>query len=932
MKRSLDAVPLRLAHRERLAKPRESPHRQECRNALSLPHKHSCQLKASIRPMNHRFRLPRAISSLYVLSHSPLGGRLSLLLCLVYVCHAGANAQAQPPAAALSVGEQASTVPVSAATESEVTAPEVTAPVSVIPAARELRFSFEATPWRLVLNWLADEAGMALQMGEAPSGSFTYSDPNPYTPLEAINRINLFLIPNGFSVVKSRNLLSVIRLSDSRSQQQLDALAETVTVEELASRGSQDVVRCLFPLGDINPETAAKELAGLTLMREPIVLAGSNQLLITETAGKLQTVAAILSALKLPRQDMDIVKSFQLEHVDLEGLLAIARPHLGLEFDQTTGADINISTDDSGKVLFVTGIEEQVALLGKLIEIVDKPNPAANQTASQMLLRSHRVGGENLDMVYDVLQTLLSTESLRLSKEPATNSVVAFASPEIHEQIVATITELAGARPEFAIIDLQSLDPYFVITLLSEMLDIPTDIGELESTGQKPPKIDADPANRRLFVRGTAEQISEIQQVVQQLEKGSESGAGSITIPVFGSRASQMLETAEEFWRGENPIVLVPAQMCPQAKISERVVNEDGLSSNQSATQPRFTAQDAATQDSLEAGLSEAAPTANFVSTAAAERGSAGKAPIRSQVTPQGIVIESDDPEALQRFEEHLKSIGGVDASTQMQAVVFYLKYSTADDATRLLADLLDGTVSLADAAANSSLVNGLVPSATSSFLGSYLRSGDGAMVVSAGTTTVISDARLNRLICLGSAADIELIEQYLRVIDKDESITDVATRGISKVIDLEFTKAEEVAAAIRDAYVGRIALTTKQQQAQQADAKSQRGGGNDADQKEKQNNLQTSRSKEPEMTVAVHESSNSLIVRAPKQLLAEVEELIRELDQRGATAVEVLSLSEAGYVRTVLQDMFGDGGGRSGRSSRGSDRSSGRNDDRSRN
>ena len=60
------------------------------------------------------------------------------------------------------------------------------------------------------------------------------------------------------------------------------------------------------------------------------------------------------------------------------------------------------------------------------------------------------------------------------------------------------------------------------------------------------------------------------------------------------------------------------------------------------------------------------------------------------------------------------------------------------------------------------------------------------------------------------------MIEQYLRVIDKDASITEVETRGVSRVIDLQYTKAEEVAAAIRDAYVGRIALTTKQQ-AQQA-------------------------------------------------------------------------------------------------------------------
>ena len=70
------------------------------------------------------------------------------------------------------------------------------------------------------------ESDLALHVGEVPTGSFTYSDPSSFTHEEAIDRINLFLLPQGFTLVRSGNLLSVINLGDPRSMQQLDALAK----------------------------------------------------------------------------------------------------------------------------------------------------------------------------------------------------------------------------------------------------------------------------------------------------------------------------------------------------------------------------------------------------------------------------------------------------------------------------------------------------------------------------------------------------------------------------------------------------------------------------------------------------------------------------------------------------------------------------------
>ena len=109
---------------------------------------------------------------------------------------------------------------------------------------RNIRFTFDRTPWRDVIDWLAEEGNLALHLNDIPTGSFTYSDPGTFTHQEAIDRVNLFLLPEGYTLVRSGKLLTVINLSDKRSMQQLDAIATLVTVAQLQERNNFDV--CLL--------------------------------------------------------------------------------------------------------------------------------------------------------------------------------------------------------------------------------------------------------------------------------------------------------------------------------------------------------------------------------------------------------------------------------------------------------------------------------------------------------------------------------------------------------------------------------------------------------------------------------------------------------------------------------------------------------------
>ncbi|MEM9368795.1 MAG: secretin N-terminal domain-containing protein [Planctomycetota bacterium] len=444
-----------------------------------------------------------------------------------------------------------------------------------------LWFAFRATPWRDVLDWIADESGLALHVNEIPTGSFTYSDPSSFTPEAAIDRINLFLLPEGFTLVRSGSLLSLINLGDPRSMQQLDAIAELVSLATLSERPSHEVVKCLFPLGDLTADEAVSELTGLQLMTEPAVFAKTNQIMITDTAAKLRSAQSILEAFTSDTLDNGtVVKGFTLQHVDAEDVLAVARPHLGLATGEMIGIDVSISADVFGKSIFVTGIEDKVTLIEGLIKEIDRPGATMSTTSADAVLQSHAVPGGNLDMVYDVLQTLLAGQSVRLSKDREADTIIALASASAQAHIAATVEQLQAQEPDFEVIPLQNVDPFYAIGLLQEMLDLPDALDDPDDVDPDAPKVDADPGSMRLYVRGRPKQIEQIRNMVEGLDQrvAGQSSADVRVVPMSSQSAQQTLEAAAKFWNEPSPVVLFRTSGAKGQLKTERVVSEPSRS------------------------------------------------------------------------------------------------------------------------------------------------------------------------------------------------------------------------------------------------------------------------------------------------------------------------------------------------------------------
>ena len=787
-------------------------------------------------------------------------------------------------------------------------APEVTPGNSpLVATALKLQFNFERQPWRGVLDWLAEQADLALHVGDLPTGSFTYTDARSYTPNEAIHRINLFLIPQRYALVRSGKLLSVVNLDDSNSVRQLDAMAETVDTTALKQLESHHLVKCLFALGNIAPEQALEELNGLMLIREPVVLQNTNQLLVTDTAGKLLMVQKILTGISDPDAAVGPVKYFPLGTLDGERVLAQIRPHVGLDPLAMTGADISLSVDPEGGQLLASGSQDNLDAVASVMKML-QASTELPVIQKELDFRTHAVGEADMQTVVNILQTLLADEDVRMAPDTKSNQIAILGERKVHDLITKTIADLAGNanKVEFRAISVP-VDPRYAVMVLNEMFLQPAPVGRLADAGVQSddPKISADPFSGRIFVRAKASQIAEIEQAVEQLGQPDVAHDRKLRLlPYRGDRARQLLESAKEFWPHADDLRILPSTDATDPRPLEREVNPEP---------PSIPRKPATTKTNYR--LSQAGDRKiTFVRAWQSEQpaqdtaGNANRNPtsaeIRVQLTPRGILVHSDDPAAIERFNEHVQLIAGPDESVQRLAI-FYLKHATSDEANRLLQRLLDAEEFATPI--SQALGGGL-------FLGSFadvVGADSLARMWTVGTATIVPDKRLNRLFVYGTVADLTSIEQHLEVIDREDSIAKVATYGTPRVVQLNYAKAESVAAVIRDTYAGRIAATSQQRQqaAQQAQRQQpntqsnqqRRQDGQDRDDSGNQNAPSSNRSQpaqdtseQPKLTVAADAQSNSLVITAPDQLAKEVEALARVLDEQGAQATHVITLNES--------------------------------------
>nr|MCU0710340.1 hypothetical protein [Pirellula sp.] len=432
------------------------------------------------------------------------------------------------------------------------------------PPEGGLPLNFNSTPWSDVLKWLAKEADLSLQTDFYPPGTLTYRDPyRTYTVSQAMDIMNSILLGKGYSLIRYQRALICLDLGAGENAEVTRGLiremVELVPPSQLDQRGEYELCKTVFALQRLSVEDAEKEVKQLLGPHGSIVpLTSSNQLLVTETAGKLRLIRETIQLSEMPDAGrMSKILVLTLKHMSAEELLSIARPLLGLKDTSNVSDDLNISTDAFGAKLFATGSPDKLQKLRDIVLQVDiEPEDSAttSTSAEQAVVRSHIVRGSDPQTTMDVLQTQFAGQAnINMALDPKSNNIIARATPSDHQIIEDILLTLAGESSDFQVIELDNIDTQAAILTLEKFFGKQSATKDAKDTaGAKGPIFYGDTLTRRIMVKGTKQEVEQVRELLNKVQASGPTLEGlrnnARFLPYSGKSADKILDQIDLLW------------------------------------------------------------------------------------------------------------------------------------------------------------------------------------------------------------------------------------------------------------------------------------------------------------------------------------------------------------------------------------------------
>jgi type II secretory pathway component GspD/PulD (secretin) len=454
---------------------------------------------------------------------------------------------------------------------------------------KELSFNFRYAPWADVLTLFAESAGLTLDLNAVPPGSFNYRDNRKYTPMQALDVLNGYLLQKGYVLVRRDEFLVVVNIDAGIPPN----LVPTVTLEELPERGRNELMTVLIPLEGMTAEEAAVEARELLGPQGKVVaLNKANKIVVTDIGSNLRRIHGLITGFEVEDGDK-VFRKFELEHISVLDADAVVRDLFGLgargvenvsgssrsiydsrsrygsssssssssrdpRYGSPAPADPNavvtLAIDERTNSLLVTASPTNIKIIEEAIAAVDLPPlpGAASRSSREPYLEVYQLETADAMEVTKTLNVLFP--GTILNEDGRTRRIHIKATEDMHRDIAATIRQLDGigaGASQMAVIPLGRMDAYTATTSIQSLF---------YADGDSAPVVQPHPSDNALIVRGTNEQVTQIKLLVTQLEPGEAGGYGGEgnlrTIPLGGRDPEDFLRALERVWnvRGRNPI------------------------------------------------------------------------------------------------------------------------------------------------------------------------------------------------------------------------------------------------------------------------------------------------------------------------------------------------------------------------------------------
>lgn len=462
--------------------------------------------------------------------------------------------------------------------------------------AKDFSFNFRWAPWTDVLKLFADKAGLTLDLLTVPPGTFNYYDNGSYTMTEALDILNGYLLPKGYILVRRDRFLVCINIDDRAGIP--PNMIPTVTVEELRTRGRNELMSVVFPLGTVNIDDIVKEVTQLLGPQGKVVgLKSTNSVVVTDIGGNLRRVETLLEGSS--SSDAPVFRSYTLQFVAADEAELMVKALLGMtvgvsnisagandgdrgrfdpRFSQqmnrsgdsnnnrnvpppapaVTVAKANIASNPRTNALLVTATPAQQRIVEEAIKVIDVDATSTNfyERSRKPYLQVYKLVNSDAQEVTKTLSVVIP--GVVINEDSRYRTIHVMATEAQHREVEQLIRQLdgqGGGGEDVAVVSLSRMDPLTAATTLRSMF---------VRDGTNAPTIEADLYSRQLMIRGSSTQIGQARKLLLDLGEdgtGRRTGTGTVrTFPLAGRDPSELLPLVERAWgtSAPNPIRIVP--------------------------------------------------------------------------------------------------------------------------------------------------------------------------------------------------------------------------------------------------------------------------------------------------------------------------------------------------------------------------------------
>ncbi len=765
------------------------------------------------------------------------------------------------------------------------------------------------------------------------------------------------------------NLISTIPLDELDKKGEYELVAVLFDLEKTSPEALQDEIEQMVgPQGSVVALTTSRQLlvtetAGrLRAIRSVIERIERPQEVQSSKMEAIDLEFALAEELlDVARQMLDIPAE---QNATADGSLRLTADPLGNRILVTATPEMLEKVKEIIKVVDVAGP-------GQL-------DPGAIHESPQLVV--YTVTTADSESVLAVMQTLLDgLPDVRLTVDAKTGNLIALARPSQHKTIKATLDQLQRDALQVEVIHLNVVDPQLAVLSINKLFGAGAEGGQgnaplidadpstnqllIRGTEAQIEEIrsllekmgESDSENGRLANRQNVRMLdltgSDAEAALQQIQeiwpslrpnkirfvtpsavvpsldshRDGQSPRHRVRIPMPGSSLRLLPQPSRAPEKKPAP---KPTRGAPQSTTVKPAPPVDRTTRLSGGVRVFFASQTVAEEPAPAAAVEKAQPPA--VETPAVET-PAVEAPAVEAKEPEstigadiivapgpgGVMIASDDLDALDEFEELLTTLAGDGLGSNSELTVFYLKFAKASLIAQTLNDILGGgTLAEEGGGGGGGLVGDMARTALGDagggIMGALLGLGGaaGGSIAPSGPIKITPDSRLNALFVQAGPADVQTIEQLLQVLDQKGSPEDVAVIPKTKMVPVVNTQADEIVEILKQVYSDRLASgpgAAARQPSPQEFFRMLRGGrgGRGSSQQRAQEEAQ-------KMALGVDARSNSVIVAAPEPLLDEVVQLIKQLDQTAAKSdqtMRVVTLRNASpeAVQRALSSMIGD-------------------------